>query len=127
MYDYCDCNALSLNECGCTAPSSLHKLPSGTDEVHSPKITGRLSGGAEQAAERRFGRQDDIAVRLRRHAGWAHIDDTWVMLRLAADEIERLRAIARYAEHRDNCEQPYSASKRVCNCGLSDLLEARCG
>ena len=65
---------------------------------------------------------DDIVARLRDQAQAPAL--AW--LTDAADEIERLRAIERYAEHRDCCEQPDTAS-RVCPCGLTELLEARRG
>lgn len=86
---------------------------------------------------------DDIVERLRQYTPLTcSACDTWGKCgygepcdcachthpcREAAAEIERLRAVERYAEHRDNCEQPYTAKRGVCSCGLSDLLEARRG
>lgn len=62
---------------------------------------------------------EDIVLRLR----YVVYDDVTAMLIEAANEIERLRAIANYAQHNDGCEQPLHGIHRVCNCGLLNLLE----
>lgn len=62
---------------------------------------------------------DDIVTRLR----YVVYDDVNALLIEAANEIERIRAIANYAQHNDGCEQPLHGIQRVCNCGLLDLLE----
>lgn len=64
---------------------------------------------------------DDIVTRLRRAAVGLPQDE---MNQQAADEIERLRAVVRYAAHDDGCEQPWHGIQCVCTCGLSDFLEA---
>ena len=46
------------------------------------------------------------------------LEDEWFV-------IKQLRAIAEFAAHSDGCEQPWHGIKRVCTCGLMELLEAR--
>ena len=52
----------------------------------------------------------DIVTRLRAHAGWGEVDAEWLLLREAADEIERLRADL--SEAYDACRYALADSPR---------------